>query len=43
MNDLKLDYNAERINQETQEGKTPIILANKYEILAIITVADTLK
>ena len=43
MDDLKLDYNAELISQETQEGKTPIILANRNEILAIITVADALK
>ncbi len=43
MGDLKLGYNAELINQETQEGKTPIILASKNEVLAIITVADALK
>lgn len=43
MDDLKLDYNAKIISQETQEGKTPIILANRNEILAIITVADALK
>ena len=43
MDDLKLDYNAKIISQETQEGKTPIILANGNEILAIITVADALK
>lgn len=43
MDDLKLDYNAKLISQETQEGKTPIILANRNEILAIITVADALK
>lgn len=43
MDDLKLDYNAKLISQETQEGKTPIILANRNEILAIITVSDALK
>ncbi len=43
MDDLKLDYNTELINQETQEGKTPIILASKNQVLAIITVADALK
>lgn len=43
MDDIKLDYNIEFINQETQEGKTPVILTNKKEILAIITVADALK
>ncbi|MBP7822838.1 copper-translocating P-type ATPase [Candidatus Gracilibacteria bacterium] len=43
MDDLNLEHNTELINQETQEGKTPIILANKNEILAIITVADALK
>ncbi len=43
MDNLKLEYNAELINQETQEGKTPIILASKNWVLAIITVADALK
>ena len=43
MDNLKLKYNAELINQETQEGKTPIILASKNGVLAIITVADALK
>lgn len=43
MDDLKLDYNTDLVRQETLEGKTPIILANKDEVLAIITVADALK
>ena len=43
MDDLNLEHNTELINQETQEGKTPIILASKNEVLAIITVADALK
>lgn len=43
MDNLKLKYKAELINQETQEGKTPIILASKNGVLAIITVADALK
>ncbi len=43
MDDLKLKFNTELVQQETLEGKTPIILANTHEVLAIITVADTLK
>ncbi len=43
MDDMKLAYDASLIDQETKEGKTPIILANKKEILAIIMVADALK
>jgi len=43
MDDIKLQYDVSLIDRETKEGKTPIILANKKEILAIIMVADTLK
>lgn len=43
MDDLKLDYDVSLIDRETREGKTPIILANKKEVLAIIMVADALK
>lgn len=40
---MKLQYDNSLIDQETKEGKTPIILANKKEVLAMIMVADTLK
>lgn len=40
---MKLAYDVSLIDQETKEGKTPIILANKKEVLAMIMVADTLK
>jgi P-type E1-E2 ATPase len=43
MDDMKLKYDVSLIDQETKEGKTPIILANKKEVLAIIMVTDMLK
>lgn len=41
--DLGLKVNKEDIQAQTQEGKTPIILAAKEEILAVIMVADSIK
>lgn len=43
MEDLGVSYNADVIDTETKEGKTPLILAHKNGVLAIITVADVLK
>lgn len=43
MNDLKLSLKASAIEKETNEGKTPIILATKDQILGIFMVADAIK
>ncbi len=40
---MKLEYDISLIDRETKEGKTPIVLSNKQEVLAIIMVADALK
>ncbi len=40
---MKIKYDISLIDRETKEGKTPIILSNKQEVLAIIMVADALK
>ena len=41
--DLKLSFNTSLIEQYTQEGKTPVILATKNEVLGFVMVADELK
>jgi heavy metal translocating P-type ATPase len=41
--DLHLKFDKEKIEKETLEGKTPIILATKEELLGIIMVADDIK
>ena len=41
--DLHLKFDKEKIEKETLEGKTPIILATKDELLGIIMVADDIK
>lgn len=41
--ELELSFDEELISLETKEGKTPIILAQKDKVLAIIMVADIVK
>jgi ATPase, P-type (transporting), HAD superfamily, subfamily IC len=41
--DLNLSPNLKIINKETAQGKTPIILATKAEIIAVVFVADAIK
>ncbi len=41
--DLKISFNKNSIEKETLEGKTPIILATKENILGIILIADAIK
>ncbi|HEY4512967.1 MAG TPA: heavy metal translocating P-type ATPase [Candidatus Paceibacterota bacterium] len=41
--DLNLEFDKAKIEKETLEGKTPIILATKNELLGIIMVADAIK
>ena len=43
INSLKLKFNHQKLADRTNEGKTPIILANKKEVLGAIFIADTLK
>ena len=41
--DLNLNFSNDKIVKETSEGKTPVILATKNEVLAVVFVADALK
>lgn len=41
--DLKLSFDTSLIEQYTAEGKTPVILATKSEVLGFVMVADELK
>src|SRR3989344_5450114 len=41
--DLNLEFDKAKIEKEKLEGKTPIILATKNELLGIIMVADAIK
>lgn len=41
--DLNLEFDKEKIEKETLEGKTPIILATRSELLGVIMVADAIK
>jgi len=41
--ELGLTLDADAIAQETREGKTPVILATKQQVLAVVLVADALK
>ncbi len=43
LNDLGLKFDAEVLEKETLQGKTPIILASKNEILGIFMIADAIK
>lgn len=41
--DLNLAFDSQFLDQETSEGKTPIILASSTSVLAVATVADAIK
>lgn len=41
--DLNLSFSQESIEKETSEGKTPVFLATKEKVLALVMVADTIK
>ena len=43
MKDLGLEVDTKSIEQETLEGKTPVFLATKNEILGTVMVADSIK
>ena len=41
--ELNLSFNIESIEKETLEGKTPVIIATKEEVLGLVMVADKVK
>ncbi|MEK7627998.1 MAG: heavy metal translocating P-type ATPase [Patescibacteria group bacterium] len=41
--DLSINFDIESIVQETAEGKTPVLLATKKELLGVFMVADAIK
>ena len=41
--DLKLSFDMNTLQAETVQGKTPVILATKKEIIAVIMIADAIK
>lgn len=41
--DLKLSFDAASLKKETEQGKTPVILATKEAVLAVVMVADAIK
>jgi Cu2+-exporting ATPase/Cu+-exporting ATPase len=43
MDELKLEYDHTLIESLTQQGKTPVIFANKNNILATVAISDTIK
>lgn len=43
ISDLKLSFDAAKLNEFTAQGKTPIILATKEKVLGFVMVADEIK
>lgn len=43
MNDLKISFDVEKLNEFTSQGKTPVILATEEKILGFVMVADEIK
>lgn len=43
VNDLHLSFDASALEKETMEGKTPIVLATKDKVMAVVLVADSIK
>lgn len=41
--DLQLEFDSGEIDQQAKTGKTPVILASRKEILAIVMIADAIK
>lgn len=41
--DLKLSFDVESLKEETTRGKTPVILATKEAVIAVVMVADAIK
>jgi Cu2+-exporting ATPase/Cu+-exporting ATPase len=43
VNDLKISFDAEKLNGFTSQGKTPVILATTEKVLGFVMVADEIK
>ena len=43
ISDLKLPFDVKSIEAETSQGRTPVVLATKSEIVAVVLVADAIK
>ncbi|MDP1625304.1 MAG: heavy metal translocating P-type ATPase [bacterium] len=43
ISDLKLSLDTQKLEAETKEGKTPVVLASKSEVIAIVMVSDAIK
>ena len=43
LTDLKISFEAGSLERETSEGKTPVILATKEKVLAVVMIADAVK
>ena len=43
ISDLKISFDSKSIEEETLQGKTPIILATEYEVFGVFMVADKIK
>lgn len=43
VSDLNLSFDIKSIEKETLQGKTPVVLTSKNEVLAVVMVADTIK
>lgn len=43
ISDLKLSFNVAQIEAETLQGRTPVILATKKEVIGVVMVADAIK
>ncbi len=41
--DLQLSFDSSEIERETRQGKTPILLATRHEVIAAVMVADAIK
>lgn len=43
LSDLHIAFDAKHLEEETRQGKTPVILSDKQNILAVVYVADQIK
>lgn len=43
LNDLNLSFDAASLEKEASQGKTPVILASKEKVLAVVMVSDAIK
>lgn len=43
VSDLKLSFDTKTLEKETTQGKTPVLLASREKVLAVVMIADALK